>query len=227
LSSQSWKASLTSIRAHPTMVTGNPLLLPPSDPIVSSLRAIFEKKLFGEPFHGTVDLSPTQYCIRCEAGSLHTELAAGIDWQTCDNLLYELPRSLSEGGIQDGHLKHALSDPTFHWSCFTLPLHLADRGVLAVRVAGTLWCQTFQNGWPVVPPFTVEGNQSLSLLIAAALTPEYYPTLPFTLEAAQTSLPPAARGHVTLQWHPEEELLPRCPTHPNCLLKPQLLQRWL
>jgi hypothetical protein len=107
-------------------------------------------------------------------------------------------------------------------------LYLADRGVLALRTSAGLWCQSYDQGWPTTPPYLVtDTGHDIGLMVAAALNPQWCTGLPYTLEAVQEAIPEAARPFVTVEWHPEDDLLPECAPDPACVHHPANIGRWL
>ncbi len=57
--------------------------------------------------------------------------------------------------------------------------------------------------------------------------PQWCIGLPYTLEAVQEAIPEAARPFVTVEWNPQDDLLPECAPDPTCVHHPANIGRWL
>ncbi len=85
------------------------------------------------------------------------------------------------------------------------PLVLAQRFAIGYRVDRGMWCQTFQNGWPVSTPSRLLVPSSVGLLAAAELDPQWFTGLPFGEKEVAIL---AGMPHVTVAWHGKDDLLP-------------------
>jgi hypothetical protein len=170
------------------------------------LWSVWKHHAFDNPIGAHVMVSPHQFHLRCISGPLLPALEQPVLWERADRLF--------EAAFPTG-----ASCPLFYY---------AERGIMAIRTSAGLWCQSYEQGWPKTPPYRVVDNpQGLGLMVATALTPEHYPGLPFTLEAVEQAIPEAARPYVTIEWHPEDDLLPECAPDPRCVHDPANIGRWL
>jgi hypothetical protein len=88
------------------------------------------------------------------------------------------------------------------------PLVLARRFAIGYRVDKGMWCQTFDKGWPQSNPCLLAAPSPVGLLAAAELDAEWFTGLPFGEKDVQAL---AAMPQVTVEWHPNDDLLPDGP----------------
>jgi hypothetical protein len=197
-------------------------------PIAGTFNAIWKLKSFSTPSQAFLVVSPYQYHLRVEAGPLVAPLQRLIDWEHCDNLDRAIGAAHKE--IVTFRAPEADQFVTSRDSFvdFVAALFLADRSVLAIRTDAGHWCQSYEHGWPKMPPFLLkDAAPSVGLMVAASLSPRWFPDLPFTLEAVEQAIPEIARPHVTVEWHAEDDLVPACEVDPCCVLHAENIERWL
>lgn len=191
-------------------------------PIAGTLRAVWQLKALRNPTRARLLISPFQYHLRIEAGPLAGPIQRAVDWKTCDHLDLTLTRTAKEARLDRYHRS------TVSFVSFTAPLILTDRAVFAIRTDAGLWCQSYEHGWPKMPPFLLkDAAPSVGLMVAASLSPKWFPDLPYTLEAVERHIPEIARPHVTVEWHPEDDLVPACAIDLRCVLHAENIERWL
>jgi hypothetical protein len=202
-----WIETLAAARRNPRMYQeGHPRTTHLFGGIARPLRVIWEQQAFRDPQHALLAVSPHQYLLRCEAGSLLSKCEPAVQWETEDQVILAHPVCAACGQM----------------------FLLADRTVVAVRTSSGLWCQSYENGWPTRPPYRiVDAGHTDGLMVAAQLNQAYCPGLPFTPEDVERAIPEAARPHVTVEWHPEDDLLPACAHDPQCVHEPANIGRWL
>jgi hypothetical protein len=154
------------------------------------------------------------------------KLAALADWGETDNLIQAV-RQIQERmeQIHESWVRPFVG-PRFAFDSFVGLLPFAERGVLAIRSGAGLWCQSYEEGWPVNAPFRSELAGDTGLMIAASLTPDWFTGLPFTMEGVERFIPDVARSHVELEWHESDDLLPAHSPDPQSVLRKQNIARW-
>jgi hypothetical protein len=192
------------------------------------LRLMFEKPTFSAPQRAFISASPTHYHCRCLSGPLRPELAALADWAEADNLL------LAVEEIQKRMEKHPerwvlpFVGARFAFDSFVPLLMLADRCALAIRTQEGLWRQSYEHGWPMHAPSRVENaGDGLGLMIAVALSPEWFQGLPFTREEVERWIPEKAQPHVEVAWHDADDIVPEPVPDPASVLRRENIARWL
>jgi hypothetical protein len=222
---QSWVETRRLAEIRPAMFVGARAL---GVPIAGTLKAVWQLKALSRPSRALLRVSPHQYHLRIEAGPLAGPVQRLIAWEKCDNLDWEIGLAHTRIVRSMAPEAHQYVTSTMSFHDFTAPFILADRSALAIRADAGLWCQTYEGGWPKTPPFLLtDAAPSLGLMVAAALSPHWYPDLPYTREAVERVLPEGAWPHVMLEWHPEDDLLPACPVDPRCILHPENIRSWL
>ncbi len=225
---ESWVRSLAVAPKRPDMyqVGGNDAHL--RSGITEPLRMVWEHRVLQDPRRCILRASPRQYHCRCETGPLLDGITELVVWHEQDFLL----SALGEVQARLHRTPHEWARPfqrtMAHFAWFSSLLFLAVRGVIAIRTNAGLWCQAYERGWPKTPPFLVAGyGSSTGLMVAAALSPEWCPGLPFTPATVEQAIPEVARPHVTVEWHAEDDIVPECPVDPHCVLHPENIGRWL
>jgi hypothetical protein len=215
----SWVAMRRMAELRPSMWTGGDAL---GAPIAGTLEAVWRVKSLRKPSSARLRVSPLQYHLRIEAGPLADPIQKAIEWETCDHLDRTIVLASRQLSLAYYHRS------TVSFVDFTAALILADRGVLAIRTDAGLWCQSYEHGWPKMPPFLLKNAApSVGLMVAASLSPRWFPDLPYSLEAVEKRIPKIARPHVTVEWHPEDDLVPACEVDPRCVLHAENIERWL
>jgi hypothetical protein len=222
-----WIVDLRAARKRPAMFQGSTEWAHVTG-ITEPLRLVWEKRALERPIGATVVVSPKQYHVRCETGSLPGRIASLVDWSMFDTLLEAL-LELQQRVVQvDAGWAHRFRSATFSFVSFGCPLYLADRGVLGIRTPEGLWCQAYDHGWPQTPPFLVEDEGvRIGLMVAAALNPQFCTGLPYTPEVVERVIPAAAKPYVRIEWRPKDDILPECVPDPRCVLHPENIARWL
>lgn len=192
------------------------------------LRLVWEYRAFEEPRRSAICVSPRQYHCRIEAGTLRIGAEELVAWGSFDTLLEALGRLQSQLQTVPREWAQPFRSPTVHFAGFSGLLFLASRGALAIRTRAGLWCQAYEHGWPKTAPFLVDPVPSgTGLMVTAALSRQWCPGLPFTREAVEQAIPEAARPHVSIEWHEEDDIVPECAIDRRCVLRPENIGRWL
>ena len=222
-----WVRSLAAARRRPdTYQGGGDAHL--SSGVTEPLRLAWEYRALENPELATIHVSPHQYHCLCQAGPLAEPIAQQVVWSEQDLLLTALGEMQSRLDHMPQEWARPFWSATAHFAGFSSLLFLADRGALAIRTSEGLWCQTYERGWPMTPPFLADSNHSpAGLMVTAALNPRWCPGLPFTPQAVQGAIPEVARPHVSVRWHAEDDILPACTVDPHCVLQPENIGRWL
>jgi hypothetical protein len=228
MSENSWVKTLAAARQRPALYQGWPPDAHLQAGIREPLRLVWEKQAFERAGHAAIIVSPNQYHCRCYAGSLVRGVERLIAWDEWDILLRGVHRLHQELGKEPAEWARPFCESTFYIGAFGGLLYLAERGVVGIRTSTGLWCQAYERGWPKAAPFLAdESGARTGLMVGAALNPHWCPGLPYTPEAVEKAIPDAARPYVTVEWHPEDDLLPECPIDPGCVLHPENIGRWL
>jgi hypothetical protein len=223
----SWVSDLKYMRERPAMFLGKPDEAQLDNGVRALLRLVWEKEAFRGAQRAHCRVSPNQYHVRSYSGPLRPEIEELIEWEDCDDLM-DRTASLRDR-LMDPAVEwaHRFREPTFQFGQFAANLSFARRGAFAIRLSTGLWCQIFRDGWPQGPPFRCDASPDIGLMSAAALSDDWFKGLPMTLAQAEEAVPEVARPYVTLDWHEEDDLVPECPVHPQCILHQENLPRWL
>lgn len=224
----SWVKTLHDCRQRPALCQGWSPTAHIDQGIHAPLQLIWEKQAFDTAQQAKLVVSPHQFHCVCETGPLLMSIEELIDWEEWDVLLqafHEIHRQLHKVSLD---WVDRFCEPLFLFGAFSSLLILAERGVVGIRTSNGLRCQTYERGWPKTPPFVVQPDASpVGLLIAASLSPEWCPGLPFTMEDVKQAIPEAARPFVTVTWRSQDDVVPECTVDPNCVLHAETVVRWL
>ncbi len=205
-----WVKTLHEARKRPAMFVGSP---PTAHlwPVTQLLRLLWETHAFPEVHTTTLTFSPTQFVACCSARPLRPEIEGLIDWDSCYILFSELSDAgirLAEQARQEGETwREPFRSSTFGFGTFGHAFFLADRGLLGVRTRAGVWCQAYERGWPTTAPVLVQTDAPVGVIFAAALSPEWFPGLPYTPEQVEAAVPRAAKPHVRLDYRPADDLV--------------------
>jgi hypothetical protein len=153
-------------------------------------------------------LSPNQYLWGFACGAIRKEFDVLIDWK--HNVLFREVSKIHERldtcqarwatpfRVNTDPLGQSLSN-----------LFFADTGFLAIRSQSDVYCQCYQNGWPVTPPMQIEDAPAeIGFVIGASLSKEWFPELPFTLDMVTAAIPEELSSQIRILWHDKDDLLP-------------------
>jgi hypothetical protein len=224
-----WRSMLKGARTKPSMFVGS-IESAHLRPLHKLVQAVFSFGALQEPMSLTIRVSPTQYHAVGRSGPLTKTLETYMDPN--GDVLYD---EVSHAGSRlrsyfekqnPEEWRRRYQGPTFHSheGMYADAFYLAARGALAVRTSSGLWCQTYRHGWPCTEPFVVEDRPAIGLLVAAALSPEWFTGLPFTPEDLKA--PELQQPDVTVEWHDTDDLVPACPSR-ECFFEPENVRRWL
>lgn len=224
----SWRSILQHATKRPSMFIGSQSSGHLGRSIRDVLRLTFEKEGFLDVKGATVVVSPHASHTRVSSGPVDPRIERLIDWGTCDILLQGLSQAATRISECEERWAANLYESTFGLISCACALYLADRGALGWRTSMGLWVQSYEHGWPVTPPFLVEdAGESVGLMVAATLSPRWFQGLPFTAEDVQQAIPEVARPYVTVEWHPQDDVVPECQLDPACILRRENVHRWL
>jgi hypothetical protein len=232
MSDTNWSKRLVDLREYvkvrPSMILGALDMAHLTLGIHRPLRLMYDKPTFENPESALLRVSPSQVHCMCESGPLSSQIEHLIDWGEWDVLLQafrQIHRELHRG---PGTWALPFCEPTFHFDQAAYIVTFAERGAVAIRTSAGLWCQSYERGWPTTPPFLVQDAGSrVGLMVVAALSPDWFPGLPFTRQAVEKAIPDYAQPYVRLEWHPEDDLVPECPRDPHCILHAENIEHWL
>jgi hypothetical protein len=194
-------------------------------PITQLLSLVWETKAFITPGRATLALSPTQSLARCEIGPLISQIEGLMDWENSDILFDDLlgagRRLALKAREGEEEWLEPFRSPTFGFGQFGSALYLADRGLLAIRTRAGLWCQAYELGWPTTAPVLLQNDSPVGLVMAAALSPEWFTGLPFAPEQVKSMVPQSARPHLSLEYRPTDDLIT------ERFLRPESVRNWL
>ncbi len=198
------------------------------------LRLIWGLHAFSSPKKAHLVCSPHQYHLRCETGPMIPGLDAAVGWEIADDLRINLREAqfavvqqttLGQQSLETWHSRFV--GPTIFLERFAWALYYADRGAMCIRSRSGLWCQTYETGWPKMPPILICEDQRSGLMVSASMSPSCSPDLPFTHARVQDAIPDLARPYVTLDWHHEDDIVPECSVDPRCSLNANRISDWL
>lgn len=222
---------LRDVRRRPEFWLAGPLERAHLSPALTApCYRIFEFRHFGKPRGGTLRVAPHQYHLRFHADPPQLDEDARIDWENSDDLLLTLLQVRTRErcrGVFSPWGPGSFAIPRYDYDLPAATLYLADRGALAIGSRQGLWCQAYENGWPVTPPCLAENGCGIALMVAAALSPRWFTGLPYTREAVEETVPSWIRRQVAIEWHDEDDLVPACPQNPGCVLDPRNTHLWL
>jgi hypothetical protein len=224
----SWASFLSRVREEPSRFVGPLTTAHLQWCVTAPVRLMYELGAAEEVSAAVVHVSPCQCHVSINSGPLIYSLGSMVNWNKEDVLVDALCR-----------VQERLFNETQDWAWpFRGPrggldgpfrgFFLADRGALAIRTSAGLWCQTYRSGWPTSPPFLVDGRSTpVGLMVASALSPIWFPGLPFNAESVRDAVPKDARSFVTIQWHDADEVVPECSIDSRCIMWPENLHNWL
>jgi hypothetical protein len=220
----SWAELLRRAESEPTGFGGGRVDSHLRAAIARPLQLAWEKRCLLEPIRAVVALSQHQFKTCCFSGPLHPALEQSLQFDRCNNLIDELwDASERLPLIPETH--GWLWDNTFDVKGVGIGLLLAERSALALRNTQGLWYQLFRNGWPCIRPMLIhEEAQGIGLFVTAALTAEYFPSLPFDPVVAKQSVPEAAQDVTEILWCTGDTLVP---DEADCIFAPEAFRRWL
>jgi hypothetical protein len=225
---KSWARTLRTAQSTPATVLGTDVGGHLNRGIRDPLRLMWEKRVLSKPQSARIRVSPQHYHVTCESGPLREEIERLVAWRDCDIVIQELYATSKRLLEMEADWARLLHDPTLPLGGPGSPLFLADRGIIALRLSGGLWCQSYKRGWPTTPPLIVnDAGASVGLMIAAALSGDCFKGLPFTREGVDVAVPEVARPHISVEWHDEDDIVPDCRADPTCILHPENIHRWL
>jgi hypothetical protein len=226
---KNWVTELRVARERPAFFIG-PEEYAHINAVLWVLKPVWYNHAFADPQATQVVLSPTQYHVKCVSGPLIDPIDGQAHWGDCDILFEELIR------VGDELIQQSLQDPAdrlqsfrhYHLGSPGTPLILAERGLIAIRTHGGMWCQTYERGWPRSAPVLVDpaGIQT-GLVVAAALTPEWFqclpfkPDRPFEIPGAREVVPAEAVPHLHVEYRSTDDLVT------ERILSPENIREWL
>lgn len=184
------------------------------------LRLVWKAQAFRRPQSARVLLSPTQFVVRCDTGPLVRPIQQMFSFGD-KPLLDEGWKEVREQ-IRREPVSRIFNDrpPLRGWrkyfGCPTGPTLgspmyrqvLARRFAIGYRVDQGMWCQTFENGWPLSDTRLLKDPSPVGLFVAAELDAQWFTGLPFGTRNVEVL---AATPYVTVQWHEADDLLPDGP----------------
>jgi hypothetical protein len=196
-----WQKALIHAKRNPGAFVGNQLTAN-YNAISRTIALVWKAKAFRAPVSTTIHLSPTQYVVVCYAGAL-------LEHENYDS---ETEKSWPEWKkCFSDNIDPKLAGPTY-------PAILAKWLGVAYRTSAGFWCQTFQDGWPQTKPYLIQKTSPVGLFAAAALNPEWFTGLPFNHDDVSLL---SNEPHVTVVWHPQDELIETLSQDPT------ELEKWL
>ena len=225
-----WAKELELARTCPPMFLGVWNTAHLEDLVRVPLWAIWEANFFEQPREALIQVSPHQIQLHTRTGPLRSEYSERFRWGEFDVLAAELLRVGGQLRREAGHgpvWERLYRYNNGHLGSVGTPMMLAERGALGIRMEAGLCCQTYEHGWPKTPPTCIEETHGTGLYVCGALSPRWFPGLPYRLEEVLAVIPDAARPSVRVEWHDEDDLVPECRRDPGCVLEIDQLQEAL
>jgi hypothetical protein len=197
-------------------------------PVRHSLELLWEKGAFAEPRHSLIVVSPHQVHLLHHSGPVAETIERIVPWERADLLFLSIDEFPADRSMLDERWDRFYGGPHGGFGNFAMALWVAEYGALAVRTSAGLWCQAYRRGWPVMPPrLLVDSDSRTGLMLAASFSPRWFSGLPYSPESIDACIRQAARPHVTVEWHDDDDIIRACHPDSACLLHEENLHSWL